>query len=67
MEHPPFEQKRFNLRSLSPALRNLCLLLVITHAPQVCSQLSSGLLLRMDGLHRTQFDHARLDLLSRVI
>ena len=40
---------------------------VITHASHVCSQLSFGLPLRMNGMHRTQFDHVRLDLLSLVI
>ena len=33
----------------------------ITHASFVCSQHSIGLLLRMYGIYRTQFDHARLD------
>ena len=40
---------------------------VIMHASYVCSQHSIGLLLRMNGMYRTQFDHARLDLLSLVI
>ena len=35
---------------------------VITHASHVCSQHSFGFSLRMNGMHRTQFDHARLDL-----
>ena len=34
----------------------------ITHASHVCSQHSFGLPLRMNGMHMTQFDHARLDL-----
>ena len=34
---------------------------VITHASHVCSQLG------MNGMHRTHFDQARLDLLSLVI
>ena len=38
---------------------------VITHASHVCSQHSFGL--RMNGMHRTQFDHALLDLLSLKI
>ena len=40
---------------------------VITHASHVCSQLSFGLPLKMNGMHRTQFDHVRLDILSLVI
>ena len=40
---------------------------VITHASHVCSQLSFGLPLMMNGMHRTHFDHVRLDLLSLVI
>ena len=38
---------------------------VITHASHVCSQHSFGL--RVNGMHRTQFDHALLDLLSLEI
>ena len=33
----------------------------------VCSQHLFGLLLRMNGMHRTHFDHARLDIVSLVI
>ena len=33
----------------------------ITHASHVRSQYSFGLPLRMNGIHRTHFDHARLD------
>ena len=40
---------------------------IITHASHVCSVHSFELLLRMNGMHRAQFDHARLDLLSLVI
>ena len=40
---------------------------VITHASHLCSQRSFGLPLRMNGMHITQFDHARLDLLLLVI
>ena len=40
---------------------------VITHASRVCSQHSFGLPLRMNGMHRTQFDRAPLDILSLVI
>ena len=42
-------------------------LVVITHASNVCRQHSFGLALRMNGMHRTQFDHARLVLPSLVI
>ena len=35
-------------------------------ASHVCSQHSLGLLLRVNGMHVTQFDRARLDLLSLV-
>ena len=47
--------------------RNPNLQVVITHASHVRSQHSFGLPLRMYGMHRTHFDHARLDLLSLVI
>ena len=40
---------------------------VITHASHLCCQRSFGLPLRMNGMYRTQFDHARLDLLILVI
>ena len=40
---------------------------VIMYASYVCSQHSIGLLTGMNGTYRTQFDHARLDLLSLVI
>ena len=46
--------------------RNPNLQVVITHASQVCSQHSFGLPVRMNEMHRTQFDHARLDLLLFV-
>ena len=39
--------------------RNPNLQVVITHASHVCNQHSFGLPLRMNGMHRTQFDHAR--------
>ena len=38
----------------------------ITHALHLCSQHSFGLPLRMYGMHRTHFDHVRLDLLPRL-
>ena len=47
--------------------RNPNLEVVITRASHVYSQHSFGLPLRMNGMHITQFDHARLDLLSLVI
>ena len=40
---------------------------VVTHASHVYSLQSFGLPLRMNGMHITHFDHARLDLLSLVI
>ena len=40
---------------------------VVTHASHVCSLQSFRLPLRMNGMHITHFDHARLDLLSLVI
>ena len=49
-----------------PATRgalNANLQVVITHASHVCSQHLFGLSLRMNGMHRTQFDRARLDFL----
>ena len=48
------------------SLRGITLLRT-THASHVCSQHSFGLPLRMNGMQRTQFDHARLDPLSLVI
>ena len=47
--------------------RNPSLQAVISHALHVCSQHSFGLPLRMNGMHKTQFDHAHFDLLPRVI
>ena len=52
-------------RQDEPAILNLQD--VIKHASYVCSQHSFGLALRINGMNRTQFDHARLDLLSLVI
>ena len=40
---------------------------VITHASHLCSQRSFGLPLRINGMHITQFSHARLGLLLLVI
>ena len=36
---------------------------VITHESRVCSQHSFGLPLRMNGMHKLQFDRARFDVL----
>ena len=41
--------------------------LLLCMASHVCSQHSFGLPPRMNGMHRTQFDHARLDFFSLVI
>ena len=63
-------QNNLTAKGLLRATRGACnpnLQVVITHASHVCSQLSFGLPLRMNGIQRTQFDHARLDLLSLVI
>ena len=43
--------------------RNLSLQVDITHASHVCDQHLFGLPLRMNGMHKTQFDLARFDLL----
>ena len=40
---------------------------IITHASHVCSQHLFGLPLKMNRMHRTQFDHALLKLQSLVI
>ena len=47
--------------------RNPNVQVVTTHASPVCCQYSFGLLLKMNGMQRTQLDHARLDLPSYVI
>ena len=44
--------------------RNRNLKIVTTHASHECNQYLFGLPQRMNGMHRTQFDHARLDLLA---
>ena len=54
------------LRAIRGA-RNPNLQVLITHASHVCSQNSFGLPLRMNGMHKPQFDHARLDPLPLVI
>ena len=54
----------FYAKALLRATRGACnpnIQVVITHASHVCSQLG------MNGMHRTHFDQARLDLLSLVI
>ena len=55
-----------NLLQATRGARNPNLQVVITHASHVCSQHSFGLALRMYGMHKTQFDHARSDLLLLV-
>ena len=47
--------------------RNPNLQVVVTHASLECSQHSFGLPPRMNGMHRTQLDYARLDHLSLEI
>ena len=47
--------------------RNPNLKVVIMHALHVCSQHSLGLLLRMNGMHKTQFDQGRFELLPCII
>ena len=49
------------------SLQSLNLQVVITHASHVCSQHLIGLPLRVNGMHRTLFDHAHFDLLPLVI
>ena len=69
--NPPSKWNHYTrgLRCLSNKLlratrgaHNPNLQVVITHASHVCSQHSFGLPLRMNGMHKTQFDHARFDL-----
>ena len=55
------------IKAATRGVRNRSLQVVITHASHVCDQRSFGLPLGMNGMHRKQFDHARLDLLSLVI
>ena len=55
------------LRTTRRSPQSLNLQVVITHASHVCSQHSFGLPLRMNGMHRTLFDHAHFDLLPLVI
>ena len=50
-------------RQEEPAILISRLQVDITHASHVCSQHLFGLPLRMNGMYRTQFDHARLDLI----
>ena len=47
--------------------RNPIFQVVITHASHVCSQHSFGLPLQMNEMHKTQFDHVFLNLLSPLI
>ena len=49
---------------------NLQVVIIWMHRMYICSQIlqhSFGLALRMNGIHRMQFDHARLELPSLVI
>ena len=55
---PPI--KKSLLRAAKGA-RNPNFQVFITHASHVCSQHSFGLPLKIYGMHRTLFDHARLD------
>ena len=57
-----------SLLQVTGGVRSPNLQVVITHASYsyVCRQHSFGLPLRMYGMHRTHFDHARLDVLSLV-
>ena len=61
------DHMKHSLIAGSSCARNPNLQVVITHASHVCSQHSFGLPLRMNRMHRTQFDHARLGLLPLVI
>ena len=54
----------FLLRATREA-RNPNLQVIITHTSHVYSQHSFGFPLRMNGMHRTQSDHARFDYLPR--
>ena len=56
------DNKYFLVRATRAALQNL--LFVITHASHVCSQHLFGPPLRMNRIYRTQFEHARFNLLS---
>ena len=46
---------------------NRNLQVIITHASHLCSQHSFGIPLRMYGMHKTHFDHACLDLWTRIL
>ena len=56
-----------NLLRATRGARNPNLQVAIARASYVCSQQWFGLPLRMNVMHRTQYDQARLDLLSLVI
>ena len=66
-KHFPGIPHYFILLRATRGARNPNLQVVITYASYVCSQRSFGLPLRMYGMHRTHFDHARLELVSLVI
>ena len=57
----PFFLFFLSLLQATRGARNTNLKVVITHASHVCSQHSFGLPLRMNGMHRTLFDHACFD------
>ena len=47
--------------------RNPNLQVIIMHALHACSQYLFGLPQRMNGIHKTQFDHAHFNLLPLVL
>lgn len=57
----------FHLLRVTKGARNPHFQVVVVHVSLVCSQDSFGPPLRMHGMHRTQFDNERLDLLSLEI
>ena len=66
-KHFPVIPHDFILLRVTRGACNPNLQVVITCASHVCSQHSLRLPLKMYGMHRTQFNHARLDVLSLVI
>ena len=67
VQNPRVETVLGQLLRATRGARNPNLQVVITHASHVCSPHSFALPLRMNEMHRTQFDHARFDLLLLVI
>ena len=51
---------------LNPTLNNPAQVLIV-HASHVSSQYSFGLPLRMNGMHKMQFDHVCINLLPLVL